>query len=177
MVRPRLIPRHVCGKRGLGSRPARSPRARLPRTPEGAGDVKPVMQTKFGGSDAPESEQGNCIAACLASIFECSLEDVPDFTGSIVAGGWFFHLQKWLAECNLSLLMLPAKPIDVPAGYAMAAVKSLTLPNPDDGHMVVVNNGMLAHDPNPKNTGKSPDDYEVMEYWAFTCRDPARGAR
>jgi len=136
--------------------------------------MRRVMQTKFGGADAPEAEQGNCMAACLASIFECSLEDVPDFAGSIVGGGWFFHLQKWLAERNLSLLMLPAKPIDVPAGYAMAAVKSMTLANPDDGHMVVVNNGTLAHDPNPKNTGKSPDAYEVMEYWAFTCRDPAK---
>jgi len=136
--------------------------------------VRRVMQTKFGGSDAPEAEQGNCMAACLASIFECSLDDVPDFAGSIMSGGWFFKAQKWLAERNLSLLMLPAKPIDVPAGYAMAAVKSPTLPNPDDGHMVVVKGGKLAHDPNPANADRKVSDYEVTEYWAFTCRDPAK---
>ena len=133
----------------------------------------PVFQTKFGGADAPEDEQGNCMAACLASIFELKLSEIPDFAASgIKSGGWFLHLQRWLTDRNLSLLMLPAKPIDVPAGYAMAAVDSETLPNPKDGHMVVVNNGILAHDPNP-NAKRGPDDYNVTEYYAFTVRDPA----
>ena len=136
--------------------------------------MKPVFQTKFGGADAPASEQGNCMAACLATIFECALDDVPDFTGSITSGGWFFQLQRWLKQRNLSILMLLAKPCDVPAGYAMCAVKSFTLPSPDDGHMVVVRNGLLVHDPNPRNQGRPWEDYEVTEYWAFTCVDPAQ---
>ena len=137
--------------------------------------MKPVFQTRFGGADSPEGEQGDCMAACLASIFELRLGEVPDFTGSIVSGGWFFHLQKWLKARNLSILMLPAKPVDIPAGYAMAAVLSHTLANPEDGHMVVVNNGKLAHDPNPNNNGKHQDDYTITGYWAFTCVDPAQG--
>ena len=135
--------------------------------------MRPIYQTKFGGSDKPEAEQGDCMRACIASIFEIGLEDAPDFAGSINGGGWFFRLQQWLHQRNLSLLMLPAKPFDVPAGYCMAAVKSLILPNPDDGHMVVLKDGLLAHDPNLANAGRMPDEYVVTEYWAFTCLDPS----
>ncbi|KKL84801.1 hypothetical protein LCGC14_1961060, partial [marine sediment metagenome] len=38
--------------------------------------MKPIYQTRFAGPDAPVAEQGNCFAACLASILECSLEEV-----------------------------------------------------------------------------------------------------
>ena len=129
----------------------------------------PVFQTKFGGEDASEEDQGNCMAACLASIFEVGLDDVPDFTGSIMSGGWYFYLERWLKNRNLSVLMLPGKPQHVPAGYAMACVNSETLPAPIE-HMVVVLNGWLAHDPNP-NAKRKPDDYDVKEYWAFTVMD------
>jgi len=137
--------------------------------------MKPVYQTRFGGSDAPEEEQGNCMEACLASIFECTLGDVPDFAGNITGAGRFLQLQRWLAERNLSLLMLPAKPVDAPAGYSMVAVKSKTLPNPDDGHMVVAKNGLLVHDPNPNSKG--PLDHEIEAYWAFTVKDPSLQTR
>ena len=70
--------------------------------------------------------------------------------------------------------MLPAKPLDIPAGYALAGVKSFTLLGPKDGHMVVVRNGKIVHDPNPRNWGRSSDEYEVTEYWAFTCIDASK---
>ncbi len=133
--------------------------------------MKPIYQTKFGGVDAPEAEQGNCLAACLATIFGLGLEQVPDFTGEIVGGGWFFTLQRWLKARNLSILMLPSDAMDKPAGYSMAGVDSETL-GPDCGHMVVMKNGQLAHDPNPR-AKRSADDYKVLEYWAFTCVDPS----
>ena len=135
--------------------------------------MKPVFQTKFGGADAPEAEQGDCMAACLASIFEVELADVPDFAGHINGGGWFFLFQKWLKARNLSLLMLGSDAKDIPAGYCMAAVLSHNLPDPKDGHMVVLKNGLLVHDPNPNNTGRDQGEYTVLEYWAFTCVDPA----
>lgn len=130
--------------------------------------MKPIYQTKFRGSTAPENEQGNCVAACIASIFECELENAPDFTGEIIDGEWFFHLQTWLAERNLSLLLLPAKPIDIPFGYSMLAVKSKTLS--EDGHMIVAKDGLPIHDPNPN----SEEPYEIEGYWIFTVRDPSK---
>lgn len=39
--------------------------------------MKPVMQTKRGGSGAPPEERGDCLAACLASLLEVPIEDVP----------------------------------------------------------------------------------------------------
>jgi hypothetical protein len=136
--------------------------------------MRPVYQTKFGGSDAPEEEQGNCMQACLASIFEIPLEDAPEFTGLINSGAWFTHLQAWLKKRNLTLLMLPAKPVDIPHGFAMAGVLSKTLPKPEDGHMIVVQNGLPVHDPNPANKDVSPEDYTMTEYWVFTCIDPSK---
>ena len=135
--------------------------------------MKPVYQTRFGGSDAPEAEQGNCMAACLASIFEVSLDEIPDFAGSITGGGWFFRLQEWLKVQNLSLLMLPASPFDLPTGYAMAAVLSRILAKPEDGHMIVVKNGLPVHDPN-RQVPRRVDEYTVTEYWAFTVIDPSK---
>ena len=132
----------------------------------------PVFQTKFGGSDEPEEDQGDCMRACLASIFEIPLVEAPDFAGRIRGGGWFFQLQKWLGERNLAVLMLPSPAKDVPLGYAMAAVESETL-KPGDGHMIVVSSGQLAHDPNP-NAKRHPDEYDVKEYWAFTVRDSSK---
>lgn len=43
----------------------------------------PVMQTMFAGKDP----HGNCASACLASILEIPLEEVPDFF--LVPGGEF----------------------------------------------------------------------------------------
>jgi hypothetical protein len=39
--------------------------------------VKPVMQTLFGGCDAPRELLGNCYPACVASILEIPLTEVP----------------------------------------------------------------------------------------------------
>lgn len=132
--------------------------------------MKPVFQTKFGGASAPEEEQGDCLVACLTSIFEVGLEDGPDLVGSIIGGGWFYKVQSWLAGRNLSLLLLPGKPCDIPIGYAIAVVNSHTLPG--EGHVVVVLNGKPVHDPNP-NTAIPYEQSDITDYWAFTVRDPS----
>tara|TARA_Y100000310_G_scaffold42448_1_gene39742 strand:+ start:271 stop:690 length:420 start_codon:yes stop_codon:yes gene_type:complete len=130
--------------------------------------MKPVFQTKFGGSEAPESEQGNCMAACLASIFELSLEDVPDFSGNIANGVWYGILSNWLAKRNLAL-HFPALNSGAPPGIQIMEVKSTTLSNPDDGHVVVIENGNVVHDPNPRAKAVG----ERISYWTFVVIDPA----
>ncbi|KKL89465.1 hypothetical protein LCGC14_1914430 [marine sediment metagenome] len=135
--------------------------------------MKSVYQTRFGGSDAPEIEQGNCMAACLASLFEVGFEDVPDFAGEIVGSGWYFTLQDWLRARNLYMLLLTAPASEAPRGWCMAGVDSETLPNPDDGHMVVLFNGEVIHDPNPR-AKRGRDDYVIKDYWVFTVLDPGK---
>lgn len=39
--------------------------------------MKPVMQTLFGGCDGPPEQLGNCFPACLATVLEIPLEEVP----------------------------------------------------------------------------------------------------
>ena len=45
--------------------------------------MKPVMQTKFG------PVEGNCFCACLASMLELPIEDIP-----------FYHDVNWFKNYN-----------------------------------------------------------------------------
>ena len=125
--------------------------------------MKPVFQTKFGGSDAPEAKQGNCMQAAIASLFEIELAEVPDFAGTIVNGKWFLLLERWLKERNLELVTVAVKGTLPPMnGYYLTAVESTTLKK-GDGHLVVCQNGQVIHDPNPH--AKSVGAFE--ELWLF----------
>ena len=132
--------------------------------------MKPVFQTKFGGRDSAPEDQGNCIASCLASIFEVGLEDVPDFGGKIVNGEWWDGLQEWLGRRNLSALMVVTEPEEPPRGWTVATVDSETLPKPDL-HMVVAMSGRVIHDPNPR-AKRRPEDYIIQDHTVFMVIDP-----
>jgi hypothetical protein len=47
-----------------------------------------VAQTKFG------KDEGNCLSACIASLLELPIEEVPSFLDEIT---WKLDLNKWLA--------------------------------------------------------------------------------
>lgn len=54
----------------------------------------PVKQTTFG--DGQEGRpHGNCLSACLASMLEIPVEDVPVFVKS---DSWFKDMCKWLVK-------------------------------------------------------------------------------
>jgi hypothetical protein len=57
--------------------------------------MKPVKQTKFGPIE------GNCFAACLASILELAIEEV---NCDLKSEGWWENLQAWLRPKNLYFL-------------------------------------------------------------------------
>jgi hypothetical protein len=67
--------------------------------------MKPVMQTIFPTEEKPM--QGNCFAACIASILEISIEDVPDFCAK--PGDWATACNEWLANFGLALLSVKAE--------------------------------------------------------------------
>lgn len=59
--------------------------------------MKKVYQTKFG-------KEGNCFVACLASILELNIEDIPDFRD---VDKWYFDYKRWLLKkFDLDLLAL-----------------------------------------------------------------------
>jgi hypothetical protein len=126
--------------------------------------MKPVYQTKFGGPSAPREEQGNCMQAVLASVFELPLEqafNAVDYGDD----DWYEHLQEWLAGRGLyfQCFIPEAEP---PPGYHLIGGKGPT----GIQHVVVGKGGAVVHDP-------VPGGYPIVSpEWTgvFTCLDPAR---
>jgi hypothetical protein len=97
--------------------------------------VKPVYQTVRGGG-------GNCYSACLASVLEVEIGDVPDFRG-------FRDLGRWLAGRGWGLRVVAGDgmPLEsqslLPSGYAILSHRT---PN-GHNHAALFHDGRLAHDP------------------------------
>lgn len=128
-----------------------------------------INQTRFGGSDKIEDEQGDCFQACLASILEIPYDqafscvkgyDKPKREELLEKQPWYIDFNKWLERFGLASIYLEWKPtipaITILLGYHIAEVKSSTLGN-EDTHAVVIHNGDLVHDPNP-NSKVTGDD-------------------
>ena len=124
--------------------------------------MKPVEQTKLSYPD------GNCFAACLASVLEVALEEVPCFHGD----GWLDRYNEWLAPRNLVLINLTYASAEgepwYPAGYSLLAAKS---PRGDWLHAVVCLDGEVVWDPHPQ---REMGIGERKEWTIFYVRDPAQ---
>lgn len=112
--------------------------------------MKPVMQTLFYDKD----RTGNCFEACLASIFEMDLKDVPNFHGK----NWFVEFWEWLKTKGYttdgSLYNENIENYNGGVdGYFIVAGESPRGKHIKGGHAVVYKNGKLAHDPHPDGTG------------------------
>ena len=114
--------------------------------------MKAVFQTKL----TPPS--GNCWAACVASVLELSIEDVPDIefkqlekhNTPDVKKFWRVW-GKWLATRNLQHLSVTApKGVPFPKGYILVCGVS---PRGKWLHSVVYRDGKLCHDPFPEGGG------------------------
>ena len=116
-----------------------------------------VDQTKFG------NKEGNCLAACLASILECSIEDVPEVNPS----NWINECNDWIGQFGLALYWVEYTANLVPRGYAILSGDS---PRGDFGHSVVAKDGEIVHDPHPDRSG-----IESKKDWLlFTTIDPTK---
>lgn len=133
--------------------------------------MKPVYQTRFGGPDAPPEEQGNCIAACIATIFELDLIEVPDFRGG---AHWWDQLVAWAAERDMGVLCVAAnaKPsLLLPPVYYMLGVESRTIPG--STHSVVAWGYSVVHDPNPRTKKLEFREYRHIDAIFFIPMNPA----
>ena len=89
--------------------------------------MKPLMQTRFG-------KEGNCFAACVASVLEVSIDEVPWLEDPENWQDYSTRLNNYLKERHdLKLFAF---------GF-----ESITSHFPDS---VVYKNGKLVHDSNPK---------------------------
>jgi hypothetical protein len=105
--------------------------------------VRPVDQTTFGVPG------GNCFSACVASILELPIEDVPYFMGSD-GEGWFDRLSVWLSERGLYALYYDTSDRNTywPDGYYILGGESVRGP-----HAVVAKGKDVVHDPHHSRAG------------------------
>lgn len=123
--------------------------------------MKAVDQTTFDGVD-------NCLQACVASIFERPLEEVPNFCTSIM---WFEELAEWLGkEYGLEPVMV-ANIRDrgnqfLGRSYYIATGQS----SRNTIHSCVGFHSQIVHDPHPSKTGL----LNTQDVIVFAVKDPSK---
>jgi hypothetical protein len=148
--------------------------------------VIPVVQSVVGdGRDG--RPMGDCFRACVASIFELPLDEVPHF---VEGPSWWRDFGRWVAEvlpgvrpCNttyrkpegegaarrLVFDKSPDYPKESRPGYWIGCVMSENFGD-DATHAVVMLDGEVAHDPSP-HPRRTP--YEFVGGTWFAAADPA----
>jgi hypothetical protein len=129
--------------------------------------VIPVDQTTFG------MPGGNCFSACVASILELPISEVPYFmepppgcehAPAEPCGCWWSGFLDWLAARGLTSHYFKAGDYPWsghPPGYSIAGGLNASAGLP---HAVVALDGAQVHDPNPNRLGLAAvDDYFVIE--------------
>lgn len=123
--------------------------------------MKPIKQSSFG------TEMGNCFSACIASLLELPLEEVPNFCAD--KEGWPRNAIDWLRNRGYAFIGMPYD--DVPKEVAIRDMQQFggyfivsgTSPRFDCLHSVLYKDGKLIHDPHPDGDGVETIEYiEVL---------------
>ncbi len=120
--------------------------------------MKPIFQTTFG------KKTGNCFSACVASILELSLEEIPSFCVYYSPSISAEKFDKWLSEKNLFTILVKFNKNNPPnkkyMGYHIIAGQS---PRYNCTHAVVGYGDKILHDPHPDGDGLlNKNDWEYM---------------
>ena len=117
----------------------------------------PVEQTIL--HDPDKGLIGNCLQACIASILNKSIDQVPHFVARKKAD-WFDVMNDWLLQnAGVEAMMISEDSNIAPSGYAILNGKSPR----GSMHSVVILNGELAHDPHPAGGGIiEPTSYTIF---------------
>lgn len=110
-------------------------------------------------------QQGNCMQACVASLFNVPMGEVPSFAAD---KQWFKAFRGFIRSKGyepMSRFKERDSDIHVPSGLHLVSGKS----SRGCEHMVIYKNGTLFHDPHPSNEGIS----EVLELTMLIPLDPA----
>jgi hypothetical protein len=128
--------------------------------------MRPVDQTLFG------FEEGNCFAACLASILELPLEAVPNFCAN-KEKHWEKEAQDWLIG-HFGLSMFTVRHNEVSEAFRdcyciVAGPSPRGIDRDKEMHSCVWKNGEIVHDPHPDKTGLP----EITEMSFIISADPS----
>lgn len=110
--------------------------------------------------------EGNCLAACVASILEVDGGDLPTFDGA----GWWDRFVNWMHHWDVYPLRTDGADW-TPQGWSIASG-----PSPRFGglHAVVAYHGQVAHDPHPSGDGLAG---EIEDFIILVPFDPAKAVR
>ena len=104
-----------------------------------------------------ESGKGNCLSACLASLLEMSLKNVPYF---VETDSWYGEVQQWLQEQGLQMVLVSVDGISR-VGNIHHIIMGV---GPRSGrHSVIGFNRKIVFDPHPSRDGLvSIDSYAFL---------------
>ena len=114
--------------------------------------MKPVDQTilTFPG--------GNCFSACVASILEMNLDDVPYF---MEPEDWLGYFNKWLRPLGFYAIDIPLNGSDWrPEGYYILSGESPR--NKDYDHSTVALGNKIVHDPHPSKDNIKDEKFATI---------------
>lgn len=131
--------------------------------------MQPVQQTKFTTED--QTVHGNCFAACVASLLELSIDEVPTF--ETMGEAWGGALYEFLQTQGYTFLgtfyatddpdwwqHLTERCAGVDGFYIVAG--GSPRPHVKKGHCVIFQNGQMVHDPHPDGSGIKDQKYVMM---------------
>lgn len=128
--------------------------------------MTPVKQTVLYSGDAIGN--GNCFAACLASLLDLPLWMVPPFEQMFGRSDWRSRVDEWLERMFGVVLedQAPAEPIP-PGEFYIANGKSPR----GVMHSVIYRDGALVHDPHFSDAGIA----SVEWVWRLRLRQASVG--
>lgn len=123
--------------------------------------MKPIKQTQFGKSKE-DPHPGNCYAACIASILELPLGEIPNFCAK--KGDWWTPAQQWFQQRGLVVITVDANADGMYDGPVLADGLYCVINGPGPRgcpHCIVGRYRLKAekhwievpHDPHPSNDG------------------------
>lgn len=120
--------------------------------------MKPIKQTVLTDRDANPPVIGNCFQACVASLLELPICEVPHFCD---CNSWPMNFHRWLEARGLTSVQFSQQDLDGRSGFWGYHI--IAGPSPRHGrHGVIGYNGEIVFDPHPSNEGLLPGD------WAYT---------
>lgn len=121
--------------------------------------MTPTVQTKLAPPD------GNCMQACVASLFDLPLEDVPNF---MTLPSWWRALWEWAEPRGWNVLMWREGGLDSlsPGAWSSLGIASIAPTGARYRHCVLMSmgSGLLVMDPYPGAEQDRQLDTDEIEY-------------
>ena len=116
-----------------------------------------LKQTIFGDS------KGNCFSACVASLLNVSLDEVPNFCADYAANEWWDKFRTWLHERQYEAIFFEFKGWEdgwksmFEEADGLLWISSGKSPRGDFLHAVISKGPNVFFDPHPDNGGLDGD--------------------